>query len=423
MRNKRTITFLSVFFLITFFCSFALGAEKPRLVFWSPSEFVPEWNETVKRQVEEFCKKEGAIADITFIAWSDVEPKLAAAIEAGTPPDIHKCSTGLVGFYQAAGALVDVTDVYKKIGDRLGGWYPTASYDVTFNGRQWGIPDAFQANAMYYRKDLLDKAGVGIPGNLNEFLEVAKKVNDPSEGIYALGFPLSTSGDSLMTWRAFLWSFGGKLVEEDGKTLAFDSEETLKALTFYTDLYNKYKLIPPGATAWDNAGNNRAYLTGTCAIVYNTGSILYKMRADQSELLAKTQIAPFPGIGCNQVFSWGVFKKGKNNELAKKLLLYLFEKEQYEKRIKAGATQSQPTLRAMADMEMWKDPYNLAMLKASENTHVYGYAGPVLAPAIAVSNARVMEEMVGRVVVDKWTPRAALDEAMKRIRDIYKAYK
>ena len=39
-----------------------------------------------------------------------------------------------------------------------------------------------------------------------------------------MGTALSNTSDGEMTWRSVLWSYGGKEVEADGKTMALDSK-------------------------------------------------------------------------------------------------------------------------------------------------------------------------------------------------------
>ena len=54
-----------------------------------------------------------------------------------------------------------------------------------------------------------------------------------------------------------MWAFGGKMQDKQGN-ITVNSPETLAALTFYCDLYSKYKVVPVGATGWDDTGNNKA---------------------------------------------------------------------------------------------------------------------------------------------------------------------
>ena len=58
------------------------------------------------------------------------------------------------------------------------------------------------------------------------------------------------------------WCYGGKLVEADNKTVALHSKGTIQAVQLIADMFSKHKIIPKGAIAWDNTGNNKAYPCG-----------------------------------------------------------------------------------------------------------------------------------------------------------------
>ena len=91
-----------------------------------------------------------------------------------------------------------------------------------------------------------------------------------------------------------MWSFGGKVMAKDGKTVVFDSPETRAAYQFVADMFLKDRTIPHSALTWDDAGNNVAYQTGRAAFVLNPPSIYQWLQEHDKKLLAGTVLIGVP---------------------------------------------------------------------------------------------------------------------------------
>src|SRR6267143_4402337 len=89
-----------------------------KIVFWHVPNFTPLADELQKQQVYEFAKqagvKEGEVEYAT-VANEQFNAKLAAAIEAGNPPDVTRLYESNVQFYAASGHLLDVHDLVTKM--------------------------------------------------------------------------------------------------------------------------------------------------------------------------------------------------------------------------------------------------------------------------------------------------------------------
>ena len=84
------------------------------------------------------------------------------------------------------------------------------------------------------------------------------------------------SGDGRSTNYPVLWAFGGKEFEADGKTVALNSPQTLKAVEWYTEIY---KVMDPGVTAWLDPDNNQAFLAGKVSATVNVNTVYLAARA------------------------------------------------------------------------------------------------------------------------------------------------
>src|SRR4029453_8259591 len=80
-----------------------------------------------------------------------------------------------------------------------------------------------------------------------------------------------TFGDAPSFWYPYLWSWGGKEVEADGKTVVLNSKETVESVKFAVGLWKDS--CDDGGLAWDDSGNNRAFLSGSIAATNNGASI------------------------------------------------------------------------------------------------------------------------------------------------------
>ena len=72
-------------------------------------------------------------------------------------------------------------------------------------------------------------------------------------------------------------AWGGKEVEADGKTVVLDSTETLESVKFMAGAYKE--AFDEGGFAWDDASNNRAFLSNTCSSTSNGASIYLLARS------------------------------------------------------------------------------------------------------------------------------------------------
>ena len=121
-----------------------------------------------------------------------------------------------------------------------------------------------------YRKSWLAEAGFDkFPTNWDDYRAAGKKLK-------AAGHPYGqtaghTFGDAPGWWYPYLWSWGGKEVEADGKTVVLNTKETIESVKFAVALWKE--TMDEGGLAWDDTSNNRAFLSGSISATNNGASI------------------------------------------------------------------------------------------------------------------------------------------------------
>jgi multiple sugar transport system substrate-binding protein len=116
------------------------------------------------------------------------------------------------------------------------------------SGQYWGLPTAVRCMALFYNKDLFQKAGLDPekpPLTLDELVADAKAIvkRDGAGNYTQVGMALDIARQDHNWWREILVrQFGGASYSEDGAKVAYDSEAGRKALEFYTDLQKVHKI-------------------------------------------------------------------------------------------------------------------------------------------------------------------------------------
>ena len=160
-------------------------------------------------------------------------------------------------------------------------------------GKAYGVPQSVSPWPLVTRMDLLEAAKVDPPKTWEEFIEVCKKLQKPPR-LTGFGLCLGLQTDTDNNVMNMIWCYGGKLVEADNKTVALHSKGTIAAVQLIADMFSKHKIIPKGAIAWDNTGNNKAYQSRQVIFVLNPTSIYAHLADSDKELYNVTGLLPVP---------------------------------------------------------------------------------------------------------------------------------
>src|SRR5690606_21824280 len=134
--------------------------------------------------------------DITIetFAWPEFYTKWTTGLGAGQVPDISTALPNHVVEMINAEALVPIDDVIDSIGrDRFA---ESALVEGSHDGASYSIPIYSHAQVMWYRKDLLDAAGLEVPQTWAELADAAAQLTEGD--VYGLAVPLG-SGDMMGT--------------------------------------------------------------------------------------------------------------------------------------------------------------------------------------------------------------------------------
>jgi multiple sugar transport system substrate-binding protein len=165
-----------------------------------------------------------------------------------------------------------------------GGLFDASLRAVMYQGKAYSVPHYVSPTPLITRLDILDAAKVDPPKTWDEFIEVCKKLQKlPKLTGYGMCLGLHTDSDNNIMNK--IWSYGGKLVEADDKTVVLNSPGTVQAVKVIADMYRKHKIIPKGAgaggrpiracTAATSGSGPRSNIGGRCS----TGGVSLASRA------------------------------------------------------------------------------------------------------------------------------------------------
>src|SRR5499427_11062064 len=154
---------------------------------------------------------------LTYIPHAEMVAKLAQAIASGDVPDLMGMDLIYAPQFEKAGQLVDLTDLIGNLPE-----LKTASAGhmmvATFDKRIYGVPLYADVSALFYNKDLFEKAGLDPnkpPRSLPELREYADKITALGGDIKGYYLPGSCAGCNIFTVAPLIWASGGTVEPKD----------------------------------------------------------------------------------------------------------------------------------------------------------------------------------------------------------------
>ena len=404
----------------------AHAARREKLVVWSPVALAPQVDKLLKEQCYAYAKQAG-IKENEFeyveIGTGQLIPKLVASLEAGNPPDVCRGGQGQGALYRAQGHLIEVTDIVDKMQQVPGGLFDASLNAVMYKGKAYSVPQSISPSPLVTRLDILEAEKVNPPNTWEELIEVCKKLQKPPK-LTGFGPCLGLYSDTDNNVMNMIWGYGGQLVEADNKTVALHSQGTIQAVQLLADMYHKHKIIPKGAISWDNTGNNKAYQSRQVIFVLNPTSIYAHLADSDKDLYNTTGVLPVPAGPAGRVeelttTEWVLFKHNPYPEIAKGLAAYWMAPENLRMMIEEGDGRWGPPYKGMYDSEFWKRSVFQHWHGMLERGRQFPHPGIQNAPAGEVVATNVIARMAHRVLIESWEVEKAVEEAHKKIVEIY----
>jgi ABC-type sugar transport system permease subunit/ABC-type glycerol-3-phosphate transport system substrate-binding protein len=258
------------------------------------------------------------------IPWGEAHAKLITAYVGGHAPDIAQLGTTWTPELRAMNALVPLDTYIARDSFDGRAFFPGAWKTVAFKDGIYGIPWYVETRCLYYRKDLLEKAGFRKPPETwQELEEMGKKLTRPPV-TYGLFLP-ERDEQFIMP---FVGQAGGKILDEkDEPQVATEPFE--RALSFYVSLFDK-GIVRRGQKDTDMV-HAFAEENPPFAMFISGPWMLSQIEEKAPGLKGRWGVAPLPGEkvsssylgGCNLV----LFKSTRNPGLAWEFMRFVTSKE------------------------------------------------------------------------------------------------
>ncbi len=183
-----------------------------------------------------------------------------------------------------------------------------------YQGKLYAIPRDVSNLVIFVNKNIIKN-----PEKIKTLEDLKKYAKYYSKnGVFGFNF----EQDPLF-WLCFLEYFNGGILSNDGKNIILNSQNSIKGLSFYSDMINKDASIPH---QWQMSSVTSAqmFINGKLAMYLSGRWIVPKFR----ELITfDWDIIPFPRSATSQSISdasgWAVSKSSKNKNTAIDFVLYL----------------------------------------------------------------------------------------------------
>lgn len=166
---------------------------------------------------------------------------LLSAVVAGRGPNVVlSVGADQPVNYALRNAVEDLTQ-FADYKEALIPYSDSAHCQYWVEDRLYALPETQTFNVMFYRKDVLEELGLGIPQTWKELIEMFPTIqgNNLSVGIPSAAASTGNVVDISM-YYTILSQYGGELYNEAGTATRVDEEAGVEAFADYTSYFNDY---------------------------------------------------------------------------------------------------------------------------------------------------------------------------------------
>ncbi|WP_036223678.1 ABC transporter substrate-binding protein [Mesoaciditoga lauensis] len=377
-----------------------------------------------------FQAKTGISVTIVPVQENDLFSRLAASKAAGTLPDVMEAgiepllllgSEGLMDTQLNAKIINDFGDIYNGVKKLL----------YAGNGNYYGIPFHAWVQGIWYHKDWFKANDLGDPTTWYNILEAAKKLNDPSKGVYGIILPKKADSYAEQVFTEVALANGARPFDDNGN-VTFDTPQMIQAFRFYKEL-GKYSM--PGFTTVLDA--LKGYLSGKAGMIFYSTYIMddiaiqdvqeSRIHSFDPELVNKTGFANkmvnTDTSSYGQVVGLGILNSSKNKVAAEEFAKFLMTGDNYIYWLHMAPGGMNPTRRSIATNPKFLDNPVLKRYGAQKIANIIAaldsierfdfYKGKVVTKMSKLSANFVIGKAINLMFANDWTPEQTAKWAQK----------
>jgi multiple sugar transport system substrate-binding protein len=398
------------------------GAAPKAMTVVRESSFIKAFDDYFARTLlPEYEKLTGIKMSYEAVSVGGMLTRLTTIVETKSGPEIAMTAINWPFLFDAG--LVDVTDLANEIGKKLGPWHDNIHDAVVVNKKWKALPWGNIGQLEAYRTDWFKEVGVTkFPETWEDLLAAGRLLKKKG---HPFGFELGHGfGDNHGWLYPLLWSYGGREVGKDGKTVLIDSDETARAVDFCRRFYKETMF--EDVLGWTDVNNNKAYLGEQISCTNNASSILVVAKRDFPDIAKVTDHGlnpqgPKGRFHLLNPVSHAIVSSAPDQAAAKAFLRWLYDDKQMSRWLTSGDAYYAPFLTAYDNHPMWNpEPRYLPYKESLKTSRLHGWPGP---PSHALS-----ESVAKYVLVDMFA-KACRGDATKdviataaaQLKQIYKA--
>lgn len=244
-----------------------------------------QYNANAVELAKEFEKTTGIKVIIDMVTYGEVIEKHMMELSSGTAAhDLYDCDSIYLPQYVPYCVPIDQYMKQEKLMDpnmKMEDFYPQLLEGLSYNYKLYTFPQMNTFASLFYRKDLLEKAGIKAPAydeawTLDQYYNAAKELTQDTDGdgkTDIFGATLSGArtgiGDEVYT---MFWGSGGTIFDDYLKPTfgkgGPDHDKMVKVLTLVQKFYTE-GLVPPGSTDYEIGEASGVFEQGLVALSWN----------------------------------------------------------------------------------------------------------------------------------------------------------
>jgi multiple sugar transport system substrate-binding protein len=291
----------------------------------------------------------------------------------------------------------------------------------------YALPLATNTWPFHVRTDWLDQAGVKWPTTWDEMRQAGKQITNAPKR-YAFGWTMGKTNDTNNHFIGTLWTYGGKLQNEDGTFgLKANDDAALAVLDLAQNMYNTDKIIPPAVVQWDDGGNNNSYQGGQVAWTSNALSIYGWLQNNAPDVYKATALQSYPkgpAGSFGQVDVWCVtaWKNTKQADNVRQLLDYFVNPDNHAARIKTLQPRFTPIYQDLLSDPIWSDPKWDGIKAIAKSARIMAYAAAPQAGYATFTTQFLIGDMMQNLIVKKLSSKDAYNQFYQAAKGVYAQY-